>query len=221
MVIVHFRDVAMYRLAVMLVLLVSGFAQAATVQNADFETNDLAGWTTIGQVGVQADEVQSGTYSAWLGTVDFDNDNINDYTNAASVNGNTANGISQSILVHTPAFTAIQVYYNFTTQDYDIYDDPGFQIFVDGTAVVTERAGDLSPADDGDIDSTGWLMFEIDLTGRVGDTVDLEIYAGNTDDELFQSWAYVEVANVIPIPPALVLFPSALLALGWVRRRSS
>jgi hypothetical protein len=27
------------------------------------------------------------------------------------------------------------------------------------------------------------------------------------------------MSTVVPVPPALVLFPSALAALGWVRRR--
>ncbi len=199
------------------IFLVSGAANAFVV-NPGLD-GSTAGWVATGQAGVQSVDVYAGTDSGWVGTVDFDGDDINDYTSDAATVDISDNALTQTVSLANPSFSEIQFHYNFYTRDYDGYDEPGFQILVDGISVFAIDAADLG-GDGTTVETTGWQTFVLDLSGYSG-SIDIEINAGNgTDnDDLYQSWAFVELTNV-PIPASVWLLGSAIFGLaGFTRRR--
>ncbi|WP_457571682.1 hypothetical protein [Desulfovulcanus sp.] len=177
-------------------------AQAA-IENPDFETGDLTGWTSAGQADVQSDIVHSGSFAAYIGTVDLERDDENDFTGA---NGDYIynNYISQTFDV--TGMESLNLYYNVYTWDSAPLDDPAFVIKINGISVFSLKANDISN------DSTGWQLFTYDIS-EYTDPITLAIYAGNTDDTLFQSWAYVDDVSLTAPPPAPVPLPSTIAML--------
>jgi len=210
----------MMALAIALAMLATVTSANAFVVTEDFETGDTTGWTTAGQVGVQGTYVYDGNFSAWLGTVDHDGNDLNDITGDASVADIDSHELSQVVDISNPSYTEIWVHYDYYTWDYDTYDDPGFQVLVEGIVVHSRSAGELSATDDGILENTGWTTFVIDLSAYATNTITIEFNAGNSVDDLYQSWAYVELTSV-PVPASVWLLGSALGMLGWRFRRQS
>lgn len=196
--------------AVTLVFGMVGTANALIV-NPGFETGDLSVWTSGGQAGVQSNIVYDGSYAAWIGTVDFDGNNLNDITGNAGTMGYTNNWISQTVDV--TGMNSLDFWYNYYTWDYSGWDTPGFEIRINKNPVLSIDASDIDTGSD--LDSTGWTLFSYDLTGYNASTLDLTIYAGNTGDSSVQSWAYIDntADNTAPVPePSTIL----LLAMGLI-----
>ncbi len=190
---------------VIIFVLGSSNSAISMIINSGFETGDLSGWTSGGQAGVQSSIVHEGNYAAWIGTVDFNGDDINDFTGDYGTQGYTNNFISQTVDVS--GMNSLELWYNYYTWDYSGWDEPGFEIQVNGTPMLSINAKDIDTGSG--LDSTGWKLFTYDLTNYTGTTLDLAIYAGNTGDDSVQSWAYIDSGPGAPVPE-----PTTLLLLG-------
>jgi flagellin-like hook-associated protein FlgL len=150
-------------------------------------------WESGGQAGIQSDEVHDGSSAAWVGIVDVNHDNTNDYSGESSTVG-TANNYLEGVIDVT-GMDELVLWYNYTTWDYPGHDEPGFQLLINDQVELSYDAKDISPTNDNDMDSTGWQKFTYDLSGYAGSTLKLTVYAGNSDDLSHQSWAYIEAPN--------------------------
>jgi hypothetical protein len=204
---------------------IAGMA-AAVPLNPGFETGDLTNWTYGGQAGVQGSVVHQGSYSAWVGTVDYIWDNSNDFTGQGG-DWVYNNYITQTIDVE--GMESLDVWYNFFTWDYQPYDTPGFEIQVNyGGASYGQfsiAAGDVG--DGFSLASTGWSLYSFDMGSLPNEaqSLDLIIYAGNTIDTGYQSWAYIDVdytptgGEPVPEPATMLLLGSGLASLAGLRRK--
>jgi len=202
-------------------LLVGGTVATASADlaNPGFETGDLSGWTAIGQTGVQSDIVYNGGYAAYIGTVDFDDDDNNDFTGDPGTQGYMNNGLQQTVDVTN--MTSLDFWYNVYTWDYEPWDDPGFEIQINGQSILSLDADDIDQGPN--LDSTGWTLFSYDLTNYQGSTLDLAIYAGNTGDSSVQTWAYIDSLPgpaPVPEPATMLLFGTGLAGLAGLRKRN-
>ncbi|AEH44537.1 protein of unknown function DUF1555 [Thermodesulfatator indicus DSM 15286] len=180
----------------------------AVIINGSFETGDLTGWAAGGQAGVQSSVVFEGLYAAWIGTVDFNDDDTNDFTGEGGTEGYTNNWISQ--IINVSGMASLSLYYNYYTWDFAGWDEPGFEIQINGNPVLSINAGDIdTTGDETSLDFTGWQLFTYDLTNYPFDTLTLTIYAGNTGDDIIQSWVYIDAVRLNPIPE-----PSSILLLA-------
>ena len=136
------------------------------------------------QADMQTLNPYDGSYMGYVGTLD---DGINPVMGGNDVYDNS---ISQTI---APGTSTISLWYNFFTWDYPPYDAPGFVIKIDGNTVLSYDAYDLSPNDDGYLDSTGWTYFSHGVTSA--DPHTLTIYAGNTGDDSVQSFVFIDYVN--------------------------
>jgi len=158
-----------------------------------------------------------GSYMFYLGTVDANGDDLNDYTGAPGVNGYSTLNFSFT------GTTEFGLAYYFLSWDYAGFDEPGFFIEVSDTAPVQfEGAGGLdglnqstagfsnrfeqwaSDVDqDGEfsepqLDSSGaWQQYSLqNLTSTT--TYYDTIGAGNTQDGNLQSFAFLDWPMSVP-----------------------
>ena len=189
----------------------------AAIVNPDFETGDLTGWSSGGQADVQSIIVHSGIHAAYIGTVDFNSDDLNDFTGAGG------DLISNNYITQTFDVTgkkSLELYYNVYTDDSGAWDSPAFEIKINDTSELQISANDISNG------QTGWTLFTYDLSNYTANDLTLSIYSGNTEDTYYQSWAYVDDVSLtappapVPLPSTIaMLLPALLFGFGVCRKR--
>jgi hypothetical protein len=82
----------------------------------------------------------------------------------------------------------LSFWYNFFTKDRHGFDQPGFSVWLDNRMIFQLSAGDV-------VSSTGWKQFFYLLPPNdtnENSLLTLTFQAGNTGDELFPSWVYLD-----------------------------
>ncbi len=152
-----------------------------SVTNSDF-TGGLSGWTTAGDVKVAT---IGGTTAAQIGSPGYPGD-LGNYV--------WENRLMQSF---PSGAKSLLVGYNFFTNDFAGYDDPGFMVRLNGQQVFSLAAAVATASG-----STGWREFVYDLS-NYNNPLNLAVYSGNTGDTYNQSWAYIrQVSTYYVAAPA-------------------
>ncbi len=175
-------------------------------QNAGFETGNFNFWDTGGIVNViTGDSYVTSPYEGRYMALISESGTSPNYSGGGYRDDNY---IKQTI----DAFTGyISFRYNFFTTDYD-YDNPGFIVKINGTKVYSLNANDTSLIEFNDpVYYSGWKQFQYDISGYTG-SVELAIYAGNTDNNDFNSWVYID--DFSPNAPAPVPEPATIFLVG-------
>jgi len=203
-------------------LMVAVKAWAIGFQNPSFETGDFAYWTTGGIVSVISGDsyVSSPKDGNYMALISMPGDPNQDYSGGGYVYDNY---ISQQI---DASVGQISFWYNLFTTDYD-YDRPAFMIKINDQEVFSLNAEDVLYEWQDPVYYTGWTLFTYDLSSYTG-LVDIAIYAGNTDDNYYNSWAYIDYFSPqeisspqapVPEPATVLLLLGAFPALHFWRRK--
>ncbi len=157
--------------------------------NGNFETGDISGWTTAGNVTV----LNSDTVTDPALTINPANGN---YMVRLGDSADPGNFVWENRLMQSFATGAksISLRYNYFSRDYGPFDDPGFFIRLGGQEVFRLATSAVNSGGIGDAQarSTDWQEFYYDLSSQNNSQTNLAIYAGNTGDKSYQSWAYVD-----------------------------
>jgi len=191
---------------------------AVGFQNSSFETGNFDYWTVQGIVSVIAGDnyVSSPSDGNYMALISIPG-NPPDYAGGGYVYDNF---ISQKI---DASVGRISFWYNLFTTDYD-YDRPAFMVKINGQNIFSVNAEDVLYEWQYPVYYTGWTLFSYDLSAYMG-LVDIAIYAGNTDDNYYNSWVYVdqffpgEIQSQAPVPepPTFLAFFSFLVVCFWCK----
>lgn len=150
--------------------------------NGDFETGNLTGWISAGNVQLTNNE-----------TID------NPTTTITPVDGNwmvrignpddPGNWVWENRLMQSfdNGAKSLSLHYNFFSRDF--LDEPGFFIRLNDQEIF--KLNNLN-SDGFTALNTGWQEFYYDLSNQTNSKVNLVIYAGNTGDTEIQSWVYID-----------------------------
>lgn len=152
------------------------------INNGSFETGDLTGWRTAGEVQVlNSDTIDEpptaisppeGDWMVRIGNPDDPGNYV------------WENRLMQSFDNGPKSFS---LSYNFFSRDF--IDTPGFFIRLNGQEIF--RLNNLN-SDGFSALNTDWQEFYYDLTNYPDPKINLSIYSGNTNDNFSQSWVYID-----------------------------
>lgn len=176
----------------------------ADLTNPGFETGNLTGWTSVGNVAA----VNSFYFSETLTTVTAPQGQW-----MAQLTANDA--IPEIILQATAPFTLPHtLWYRFMTTDYTPWNDALTLSYATQANPVPTTINSLDVANN-DPDS-GWLTFTLP-TG----TTYVSFFLQNQGDANFPSYGFIDIAPV-PEPGSLAMLLAGLAMIGvMVRRRTS
>jgi chitodextrinase len=98
--------------------------------------------------------------------------------------------------------------FNVFTYDYTGFDEFRYDVTLqDESGQVIARYEQGAFGEGTELKTTGWRGVELDLTGRVGETVRLTISGGGTSDDLYGFWAYVDSAVNVEFPDPVPVTP--------------
>jgi hypothetical protein len=198
--------------------------------NPGFETGTFTGWTQTASRSAELAVVNAstgGNYgginvgpsplaalgSVWMARIDDNNANNNDSVYAE---GATAR-ISQTFTYNTPdhlVFAYNKVTsdgYGGTGSDYTGYDNFGYKVSVTHAGNTTDvvnvlyHSGDVLPNTWQLLRNSGWQTVDIDLSqyAQIGDSIAVQFQCGNTVDNQYDSWMYVDMQKTTPVTKSL------------------
>jgi len=190
--------------------------------NAGFETGDLTGWTTVNDVTI----VDATTGTHYAGYTDDPENYYGDVSawmvrlDGQDTSGGDVSAPSQISQEFTYLYDDDIVFaYDFVTQDgdpYGNYDEFRYILSVNSTEELNVfiNSGDVPGNSYETFSSTGWQEVTIDLStyASIGDTIKLEIHAGNTLDALADSWAFIDLRQ--PPEPTDPPLPNVNVVVG-------
>ncbi|MDZ7586282.1 MAG: lamin tail domain-containing protein, partial [Patescibacteria group bacterium] len=89
-----------------------------------------------------------------------------------------------------PGAKNLSFYYNFFSYDVGTFDDPGMVVRLNDYNVFYLSASDI---DNGaSPNSSGWTQLSFDISQIPDPVLEIIFYSGNTNDELNQSWVYID-----------------------------
>jgi hypothetical protein len=178
-----------------------------------------------------------GGYMFYLGTVDANGDDLNDYTGESGFDGYSTLNFTVTDV------TSVEMSYYFLSWDYSGFDEPGFFIEVsDGTPINPEGLGSgpdaLNQGTAGYYDRIEWWASDVDTDGPEAEpfldfsngwqtytasgldpftTYFVTIGAGNTQDGSLQSFAFLDAEMAVPQnPSAFGDLPDNVLPEGFI-----
>lgn len=134
---------------------------------------------------------------------------------SAPTNFNIANTVYQG----TNFGSQLKFSYNFWSYDYAPFDSPGLSVMVNGATMFTLST--TKATSDTSFYSSGWKDVIIDLSSipGAGGTITVAMFAGDTNDMLYRTGAFVDKVSVTPIPAAFWLLGSGVAGLAALRRK--
>ncbi len=173
--------------------------------NPGFETGDITGWTAENDYAVVSADTGGNYGGIDVGSSPYASDSDYmlrlDSSNTGTGDLDEPSGIRQSFTYTSDDDLVFA--YNFVTNDgdpYSNYDEFGYRVTVNGSEVVYYQinSGDVLPDQWQLLRSSGWQEVTIDLSAyaSIGDTIVLEIWAGNTVDNQYDSWAFIDMPEV-------------------------
>lgn len=208
----------------------------AVIINQGFETSDLTGWASIGDVSVVdasfGSGPPSGTFQALLTTGDgaVDVDELETFLGVVSGTLTALGGeavtsgsaIKQTVTVDPGETLAFD--FNFLTDEIPALgevNDFGFAIVNSGFNLLADTFSPLVPSPTVFIDETAFQSF---LEGPFvfGDTFTLAFGVVDVDDEIVNSGLLIDAsasATAVPEPATLGLVGLALIGMGAMTRR--
>ncbi len=147
------------------------------VLNGGFESG-IANWDRQGEVVIQGGDgftdPYSGAYMVRVGHTTDDGSEI------------WENKLTQQI---QPGAKNLSFYYNFFSYD-SFNDDPGIVVRLNDYNVFYLSAADIENFDSPN--SSGWTQLSFDISQIPDPVLEIIFYSGNTNDELNQSWVYID-----------------------------
>lgn len=163
--------------------------------NGSFDTGDLTGWTTAGDVTITgAENITQPSTLTPLSITPYDEGNSMARIGNYSYSDDEGNMVWENRLMRSfeGGAKSISLYYNFVSRD-DDFDDPGFFIRLNGQEVFKLSSSSLPSGDPNEAKSSDWQQFYYDLSTYSNDSnVNLALYSGNMNDSYRQSWTYID-----------------------------
>ena len=211
-------------------LLFSASAGAALI-NGGFE-DGFSGWTAAGNTSVlmtaNLDDGSGGTVT--FNPYDDDGVNMASITYPNMVGSIWDNYIYQEVeLGETDKY--LNFAYNFWTYDEAPFDNPGFEVEINGIngkTVFSIGAGDIGDGELGSLDFTGWKLISIPVEQYYDPdrpaSIMISFNAGNTGDNQYPSGVFIDAVSVtespVPVPTTILLLGSGLVAMIGLRKKT-
>ncbi len=210
-------------------LLFSASAGAALV-NGGFKDN-FNGWTFSGNTSVLATaNLEDGSG----GTVTF---NPYEGKNMAAITyPNMSGSICDNYIFQDVELGESDKYlnfaYNFWTYDEAPFDNPGFEVEINGIngkTVFSIGAGDIGDGELGSLDFTGWTLISILVEQYYNAdprpaSIRISFNAGNTGDDQYASGVFIDAVSLskhpVPVPTTILLLGSGLVAMIGLRKKT-